>query len=153
MTSILDKNTGKAFIHVTTIYCLVTKLYKVFNRLQAFFFPFVGYRSGNRKKTHFTLLGSRSEHRFPARSRVPPKHINSREIGKTCQQKWNFQHQNHDDHDFLITYENETSSTTRLIIPVFLNALEHQSNSSRNLPRYSSKVNKFLYSNVRTTYL
>ena len=99
------------------------------------FFPFVGYQSGNRKKTHFALLGSRSEHRFPARSRVPPKHINSREIGKTCQQKWNFQHQNHDDHDFLITYENETSSTTRLIIPVFLNALEHQSNSSRNLPR------------------
>ena len=99
------------------------------------FFPFVGYQSGNRKKTHFALLGSRSEHRFPARSRVPPKHINSREIGKTCQQKWNFQHQNHDDHDFLITYENETSSTTRLIILVFLNALEHQSNSSRNLPR------------------
>ena len=87
MTSILDKNTGKAFIHVTTIYCLVTKLYKVFNRLQAFFFPFVGYRSGNRKKTHFALLGSRSEHRFPLRSPVPPKHINSREIGKTCQQK------------------------------------------------------------------
>ena len=83
------------------------------------FFPFVGYRSGNRKKTHFTLLGSRSEHRFPARSRVPPKHINSREIGKTCQQKWNFQHQNHDDYDFLITYENETSSTTRLIILIF----------------------------------
>ena len=43
--------------------------------------------SRNRKKTHFALLGSRSEHRFPVRSRVPPKHINSREIGKTCQQK------------------------------------------------------------------
>ena len=51
------------------------------------FFPFVGYQSGNQNKTHFALLGSRSEHRFPARSRVPPKHINSREIGKTCQQK------------------------------------------------------------------
>ena len=72
--------------------------------------------SRNRKKTHFALLGSRSEHRFPVRSRVPPKHINSREMGKTCQQKWNFQHQNHDDCDFLITYENETSLTTRLII-------------------------------------
>ena len=43
--------------------------------------------SRNRKKTHFALLGSRSEHRFPVRSRVPPKHINSREMGKTCQQK------------------------------------------------------------------
>ena len=32
------------------------------------FFPFVGYQSGNRKKTHFALLGSRSEHRFLARS-------------------------------------------------------------------------------------
>ena len=126
----------KAFIHMTEIYCLVTMSYEVFKRLQAFlFFPFVGYQSGNRKKTHFALLGSRSEHRFPARSPVPPKHINSREIGKTCQQKWNFQHQNHDDYDFLITYENETSSTTRLIILVFLNALEHQSNSSRNLTR------------------
>ena len=67
------------------------------------------------------IMGSRSEHRFPVRSRVPPKHINSREIGKTCQQKWNFQHQNHDDYDFLITYENETSLTTRLIILFFLN--------------------------------
>ena len=43
--------------------------------------------SGNRKKTHFAPLGGRSKHRFPARSRVPPKHMNSREIGKTCQQK------------------------------------------------------------------
>ena len=50
MTSILDKNTGKAFIHVTTIYCLVTKLYKVFNRLQAFFFPFVGIEVGIERK-------------------------------------------------------------------------------------------------------
>ena len=77
MTSILDKNTGKAFIHVTTIYFLVTiLLYKVFNMLQAFLFSFF-----------FALLGSRSEHRFPARSRVLPKHINTREIGETCQQK------------------------------------------------------------------
>ena len=117
MTSILDKNTGKAFIHVTTIYFLVTiLLYKVFNMLQAFLFSFF-----------FALLSSRSERRFPARSRVLLKHINTREIGETCQQKWNFQHQNHDDYDCLITYENETSSTTRLIILVFLNALEHQS--------------------------
>ena len=110
----------KAFIHMTEIYCLVTMSYEVFKRLQAFlFFPFVGYQSGNRKKTHFALLGSRSEHRFPARSPVPPKHINSREIGKTCQQKWKIRHQNHDDYDFLITYINETSSMTRLIILFF----------------------------------
>ena len=120
VTSILDKNTGKAFIHMTEIYCLVTISYEVFKRLQAFlFFPFVGYQSGNRKKTHFALLGSRSEHRFPPRSLVPPKHINSREIGKTCQQKWKIRHQNHDDYDFLITYINETSSTTRSIILFF----------------------------------
>ena len=56
MTSILDKNTGKAFIHMTEIYCLVTMSYEVFKRLQAFlFFPFVGYQSGNRKKTHCTV--------------------------------------------------------------------------------------------------
>ena len=77
MTSLLDKNTGKAFIHVTTIYFLATiLLYKVFNMLQAFLFFFF-----------FALLGSRSEHRFPARSRVLLKHINSREIGEMCQQK------------------------------------------------------------------
>ena len=77
MTSILDKNTGKAFIHVTTIYFLVTiLLYKVFNMLQAFLFS-----------SFFALLGSRSEHRFPARSRDLLKHINTREIRETCQQK------------------------------------------------------------------
>ena len=41
--------------------CLVTTLYEVFNRLQAFRFFFV---RGNQKKTHFALFGSRSEHRF-----------------------------------------------------------------------------------------
>ena len=30
-------------------------------------FPSVGNQSGNRKKTHFALLGSRSEHSFPPR--------------------------------------------------------------------------------------
>ena len=77
MTSILDKNTGKAFIHVTKIYFLVTiLLFKVFNMLQAFLFSFF-----------FALLSSRSERRFPARSRVLLKQINTREIGETCQQK------------------------------------------------------------------
>ena len=36
------------------------------------FFPFVGIQSGNRKRTYFAFLGSRSEHGFSARSRVPP---------------------------------------------------------------------------------
>ena len=36
------------------------------------FFPSVGNQSGNLKNTHFALLGSRSEHSFPARSRVLP---------------------------------------------------------------------------------
>ena len=85
MTSILDKNTGKAFILVTRVYFLVTTLYEVFKRLQTFlFFPFVGYQSGNQNKTHFALLGSRSEHRFAARSRVLPKH----KIGPQCVHVW-----------------------------------------------------------------
>ena len=84
MTSILDKNTGKAFILVTRIYFLVTTLYEIFNQLQAFFFPFVGYQSGNQDKTHFALSGSRSEHRFAARSRVLPKH----KIGPQCVHVW-----------------------------------------------------------------
>ena len=45
------------------------------------FFPFVGIQSGNRKRTYFALLGSRSEHGFSARSWVPPKRINSRKTG------------------------------------------------------------------------
>ena len=73
MTSVLAKNAGKALIHVTKINYLVKTLYEVFNKLQAFlFFPFVGIQSGNRKRTYFALLGSRSEHGFSARSRVPP---------------------------------------------------------------------------------
>ena len=36
-----------------------------------------------------------------------------------CQQKWKFQPQNHDEYDLLITYENETSPTTSLIILIF----------------------------------
>ena len=83
------------------------------------FFFFVGNQSRNPKKTNFALSGSRSEHRFHVRSRVPLLRINSTEIGKTCQQKWKFQHQKHYDHDFFITFENETSLTTRLIILVF----------------------------------
>ena len=36
-----------------------------------------------------------------------------------CQQKLELQPQKHDEYDFLITYENETSPTTPLIILVF----------------------------------
>ena len=64
---VLTKNTGKAFIHMTKINCLVTTLYEVFNKLQAFlffFFSFFGNQRGNQKKTHFARFGCRSEHRF-----------------------------------------------------------------------------------------
>ena len=62
---LLTKNTKKAFIHLTRINCLVTTLFEVFNRLEAFlFFPFLGNQRGTQKKTHFALFGSRSEHRF-----------------------------------------------------------------------------------------
>ena len=100
-----------------------------------FFFPFLEINEGIKRKHILHSLVADQSTGFLARSRVPPQHINSREIGRTCQQKWKIQHQNHDDYDFLITYENETSSTTRLIILVFLNALEHQSASLRNLTR------------------
>ena len=51
MTSVLAKKAGKAFIQRKKIYCLVTTLYEVFNRQQAFlFFPSVGNQGGNRKK-------------------------------------------------------------------------------------------------------
>ena len=132
------KNTGKAFIHMTKINCLVTTLYEVFNRLQPFlffFFPFLEINEGIKRKHILHSLVADQSAGFLARSWVPPQRINNREIGRTCQQKWKIQHQNQDDYDFLITYQNETSSTTRLIILVFLNALEHQSTSLPNLTR------------------
>ena len=56
---LLTKNTRKAFIHKTRINCLVTTLFEVFNRLQAFLFIL----SWGINETHFALFGSRSEHR------------------------------------------------------------------------------------------
>ena len=100
-----------------------------------FFFSFLGINEGIKRKHILHSLVADQSTGFLARSRVPSQCFNSREIGKTCQQKWKIQHQNHDDYDFLITYENETLSTTRLITLVFLNALEHQSTSLRNLTR------------------
>ena len=122
------------------INCLVTTSYEVSNRLQEFlffffFFSFLEINEGIERKHILQFLVADQSTGFPARSQVPPQRINSREIGKTCQQKWKTQHQNLDDYDFLITYENETSSTTRLIILVFLNALERQSTSLPNLAR------------------
>ena len=63
MASVLAKKAGKAFIHMNKIKCLVTTLYEVFNRLQAFLFLFFcllffGNQRGNKKKTHFALFGS-----------------------------------------------------------------------------------------------
>ena len=57
MTSVLAKNGGKAFIHWTKIYFLVTKLYEVFNRLQAFLFSFCGESKWESKENTFCILG------------------------------------------------------------------------------------------------
>ena len=106
---LLTKNTGKAFIHMTKINCLVMTLYEVFNRLRtiSFFFSFLGLNGGiNRKHILHSSIADQSTGFF-ARSRVLPQRLNSREIGKTCQQKWKIQHQNHDYYDFLITYKRE----------------------------------------------
>ena len=51
VTSVLAKNAGRAFIHRTKIYCLVTTSYEVFNRLQAFlFFLLSGIKVGIERK-------------------------------------------------------------------------------------------------------
>ena len=100
-----------------------------------FFFLFWESTRGIKRKHILHYLVADQSTGFLARSWVPSQCFNSREIGKTCQQKWRIQHQNHDDYDFLIKYENETLSTTRLITLVFLNALEHQSTSLPNLTR------------------
>ena len=103
--------------------------------ISSFFFLFWETTRGIKRKHILHSLVVDQSTGFLARSRVPSQCFNSREIGKTCQQRWRIQHQNHDDYDFLITNENETLSTTRLITLVFLNALEHQSTSLRNLTR------------------
>ena len=66
MTCVLAKKAGKAFTHRKKIYCLVTTLYEIG------FFSFCRESRWESKETYFALLGSRSEHRFPARSRVSP---------------------------------------------------------------------------------
>ena len=72
MTSVLAKNSGKVIVHVTKRNYLVTTLYEVFNRLQAFLFFFLwGIKVEIQRKQIF-------------HSRVSPYRINSREIGKTC---------------------------------------------------------------------
>ena len=101
------KNTGKAFIHMTKINCLVMTLYEVFNRLRSISFSFLGINEGIKRKHILHSSVADQSIGFLARSRVLPQRLNSREIGKTCQQKWKIQHQNHDDYDFLIMYERE----------------------------------------------
>ena len=129
---VFTKNTGKAFIRMTKINCTrYSTGYKHF----FFFFLFWESTRGIKRKHILHFLVADQSTGFLARSWVPSQCFNSREIGKTCQQKWRIQHQNHDDYDFLIKYENETLSTTRLITLVFLNALEHQSTSLPNLTR------------------
>ena len=71
MTSVLARNTRKAFIHRTKICSLVTTLYEVFNRLQAFlFFLLWGIKVEiERKHILHSWVGDQS---IPARSPVPP---------------------------------------------------------------------------------
>ena len=98
---LLTKNTGKVFFHMTKINCLVMTLYKVFNRLRSISFSFLGINMGIKRKHILHSSVTDQSTGFLARSRVLPQRLKSREIGKTCQQKWKIQHQNHDDYDFL----------------------------------------------------
>ena len=91
MASVLAKKAGKAFIHMNKINCLVTTLYEVFNRLQAFLFLFfvfyfLGINEGIKRKHILRSLVADQSTDFLARSLLPPQRINSREIGKTSQQ-------------------------------------------------------------------
>ena len=73
MTSVLARNTRKAFIHRTKNMLFGYDVIRGIQQATSIsFFPSVGNQSGNLKSTHFALLGSRSEHSFPARSRVLP---------------------------------------------------------------------------------
>ena len=79
---LLTKNTRKAFIHKTRINCLVTTLFEVFNRLQAFIFNlFWGINEGIKRKHILHSWVADQSTGFLARSRVPTQRKNSREIG------------------------------------------------------------------------
>ena len=76
-------------------------LYKVFNGLRSISFSFLEINEGIKRKHILHSSVADQSTGFLARSRVLPQRLNSREIGKTCQQKWKIQNQNHDDYDFL----------------------------------------------------
>ena len=83
MASVLAKKAGKAFIHMKKLNCLVTTLYEVF---LFFVFNFLGINEGIKRKHILRSLVADQSTDFLARSLLPPQRINSREIGKTCQQ-------------------------------------------------------------------
>ena len=83
MASVLAKKAGKAFIHMKKLNCLVTTLYEVF---LFFVFYFLGINEGIKRKHILRSLVADQSTDFLARSLLPPQRINSREIGKTCQQ-------------------------------------------------------------------
>ena len=95
------------------------------------FFFLLGINEGIKRKHILHCLEADQSTGFLARSRVPPQRRNWENVSTKVKNST----QDHDDYDFLIKYENETSSTTWLIFLVFLNALEHQSTSLRNLIR------------------
>ena len=68
---------------MTRINCLVTTLFEVFNRLEAFlYFSFLwGINEGLKRKHILHSLVADQSTGFLARSRVPPQRRNSREIG------------------------------------------------------------------------
>ena len=84
MASVLAKKAGKAFIHMKKLNCLVTTLYQVF---LFFVFYFLGINEGIKRKHILRSLVADQSTDFLARSLLPPQRINSREIGKTCQQQ------------------------------------------------------------------
>ena len=58
---VLTKNTGKAFIHVKKINCLVTTLNEVFNRLKAFLFIFFIFGESTRESKENTFCTIREQ--------------------------------------------------------------------------------------------
>ena len=88
MTSVLAKNAGKAFIHWTKIYCLVTTLNEVFNRLQAFLFSFCRESKWKSKENAFWVGDQSTAFLLAHRSHLNVKIVE--ELGKRVNKSENF---------------------------------------------------------------
>ena len=87
MTSCFNQKYRKSFYSYDKNKLFSYDIIRGIQQAKSIFFPFLGINEGIKRKHILHALVADQSTGFLARSRVPPQHINSREIGRTCQQK------------------------------------------------------------------